>query len=193
MRTLGYLRNNVGEVFVQTLSTEEQKSKTKEYYARLKEKNKQVGPRVLTSKTNKDAFKSIPGEDINKRLKRLEVAGLYTPGGVMSGDYANLVNYGTTDKNLIARINKERREWQDKENTKRYGTTNINKIVNIVDSKHKARDAMWKRVYGTSDADLVYKLDAGKRNALCQADTECRSMEKSLFNGLGFLASAFSH
>ena len=183
MRTLGYLRDGFGEAYTQTVSTEQQKAAIRKRHAHYKEKNRKIGPRALTSKTNIPAFKVIPGEDINTRLARLEAAGAYTPGSIMSGDYANMVNYGTTDRNAIAQINRQRQEWQDQQNLKRHGTTDIKKITAIVASKRGGREAMWQRVYGTSSADAVYAMAAARRKALCQADAECRSMETSLFNG----------
>ena len=189
MRTLGYLRDGFSEAYTQTMSTEQQKAAIRKRHAHYKEKNRKIGPRALTAKTDTSSFKVVPGEDINARLSRLEAAGVYTPGSIMSSSYANMVNYGTTDRNAIAQINRQRQEWQDQQNLKRYGTTDIKKITAIVASKRGGREAMWQRVYGTSNPDAVYSMDAARRKALCQADAECRSMETSLFNGYNGFAN----
>jgi len=138
--------------------------------------------KIVAPSLDESKFKLIPNEPHNKRLRRLQKMGLYTPGGFMSRDYSNLVNFGTRDAAKIRQIKSVRARETAKANLRRYGTTNIRQIAAIVEAKKKVKDGMWLRVYGTDNADKIFALTDKRRKALCDADAECvriRKEEKS--------------
>lgn len=127
----------------------------------------------ITSSTNIAAFALRSGENRNARLQRLAKEGLYVPGAVMSTDYANLVNYGTTDKLKIEQMKQALSTRLKVAQAKRYKTTDMKKIVEIEKQKTKQKEDMWQRVYGTKDPDKIYRLPESVRKRKCDADEEC--------------------
>lgn len=156
----------------------EQLSKAKKKHKKMHAIAAKQPKRTIKAGLDEAKFKLIPGEPQNARLSRLKKMGLYTPGGFMSKDYANLVHFGTRDAAKIRHIKAGRSRATAARNLKRYGTTNVKEIAAIVESKQKARNAMWLRVYGTDDADKIFALADKRRKALCEADTECVRIRK---------------
>lgn len=159
-------------------TTEEQVSQAKKRHKKLRSKASKQPTRRLRKSIDESKFKLIPGESHNARLIRLQKAGLYTPGGLMGRNYANLIHFGTRNPRKIRQIKAERAKKAAARNLQRYGTTDIKKIEKIVEAKRKARDAMWRRVYGTDDPDKIYAISESRRKALCDADPACVKMRK---------------
>jgi len=159
-------------------STAMQKKKLKERFAKESKVAAKSGIRKITSNTQITKFALKAGESQKARFKRLQAIGLYIPGGKMTINYGNLVNFGTTNKAIIAKIKRQKAEWQRQQNIKRYGTTDMKKILWIVKRNKQIRDAMWLKVYGTKNADKIYAMNATRRKQLCDANAECVRIRK---------------
>jgi len=79
-------------------------SKAKKRHAKMHAIAKKQPKRTVKPELDEAKFKLILKEPHNKRLKRLQKMGLYTPGGFMSPGYSNLVNFGTRDAAKIRQI-----------------------------------------------------------------------------------------
>jgi len=159
-------------------SKAKQMSVAKKKHAKMRAVAAKQPKRTVKPALDEAKFKIIPGEGQNLRLARLKKMGLYTPGGFMSKDYANLVHFGTRDAAKIRQIKAGRSRITAAKNLKRYGTTNIKEIAAIVETKSQAEKAMWLRVYGTDQADKIFALADKRRKALCDADAECVRIRK---------------